>query len=549
MKCRTSSVICMNTPEGYGLYVPPEHSITYFSTGHHTTRVTYNDRFILLESPWLGDRVIESPLMYDFHTTANARRGLSISQLCKSRESSTISNLASFNRECGVLEQHPLVEHFGAMQGLERDHIDAIHIATEGDDPTHTAFSHKLELAIQRWGGPEDNHEQQYPRLAELGGTTVVLDKHGVAYDKHIHVKGYDIPEWAHATTREDLDVDRLQYIAAEALLWFDHDAADPAVRARVKEALDLSNFELTPNGELAFKDADHALVVSKLLMLFSTEHWNDPINRAHLHLGIHGVQRNIMERRLDWMEDIDRGETRKPINYFYGIDQDFTDALATGPGRSDEFIYLISNILNESGMQERRRFVEYRLAEYTRFIMDDSVRNYPSEYLEPRRVEFGPRSSSIHTEPIELTDEQKAKLATVKIPQLEDGDDNLSYIAGPLKNRYIDPLVRYGEGYVRLSEARPAYKHLRAEQEYLQSLGVRVSFAFATHGYAREFRDGMKRNDEEFEALQLHASDMTHDQQRRVIEYAARRSVRLCHEAGVLILKGESQQLLEGAA
>jgi hypothetical protein len=539
----------MNNPEGYGLYVPPENSITYFSTGHRTTRVTVNDRFLMLESPWLGDRVIDSPLMYDFHTTANARRGFSISQLCKSRESSTIPNLASFNRECGVLEQHPLVEHFGEMQGLGREHIDAIHIATEGDDPTHYAFSHKLELAVQRWGGPEDNHEQQYPLLAELGGTTAVLDKHQVKYDEHIRVEGYDIPEWAHATTREDLDVDRLQYIAAEALLWFDHNAADPAVRARIKEAIDLSNFELTPDGKLAFRDADHAMVVSKLLMLFSTEHWNDPINRAHLHLGIHGVQRNIMERRLGWMNDIDRGETRKPANYFYGIDQDFTDALDTGPGRSDEFVYLISNILNESGMQERRRFVEYRLAEYTKFMMDDSAENYPSEYLEPRRVEFGPRSSSIHTEPVVLTDEQKAKLATVKIPQLEEGDDNLSYIAGPLKNRYIDPLVRSDTGYIRLSEARPVYAKLRDEQQYLQSLGVRVSFAFATNGYAKEFRDGMKGNDQEFERLQQAASDMTRDQKRRVVEQAARRSIELCHGAGVVVLKGEAQRFLERAS
>lgn len=489
--------------------------------------------------------MIKSPLMYDFHTTPNAQRGLSITQLCKSKESSTIPNLASFNRTCGVLEQYPLVEHFGAMQGLTREHTDAIHIAVEGDDPTHTAFSHKLELAIQRWGGPEDNHEEQYPTLAELGGTTAVLDKHGVKYDERIRVQGYDIPEWAHATTREDLDVDRLQYIAAEALLWFDHDGADPAVRARVKEALDLKNFEVTPDGQLAFKDADHAMVVSKLMMLFATEHWNDPINRAHLHLGIHGVQHNIMERRLAWMEEVDRGETRKPTRYFYGIDQDFTDAFDTGPGRSDGFIYLISNILNESGMQERRRFVEYRLAEYTRFVMDDSAQDYPSEYLRPKRVEFGPRSSSIHTETVELTDEQRAQLANVKIPQLEKHNSDLSYLAGPLKNRYIDPLVRQGDDYVRLSQARPAYAKLRKEQEHLQSLGVRVSFAFATNDHAKEFRKGMKDNDEKFEKLQRKASDMTHDQQRRVIEMAAQRSVRLCHNAGVLVLRGESQRLL----
>jgi hypothetical protein len=507
-------------------------------------RVTINESYIGVESPWLGDFVITDPVMYAYHTTPNALRAQQVTQLCKSRESSTISNLASYTRQAGLLNQYYGVEHFAKEQGLSPSHTRAVHIAIEGDDQTHTAFSHELELLIQRWGGPENNHEKRYPHLAEIGGTTDVLDKFGIKYTRNLKVRGYAIPEWAHATEREDLDLDRLEYIATEALLWFDHDYVDERVRDKVKNALKLENFELTPEGKLAAKDIETALVVSKLLMLFSTEHWNDPVNRAHLHLGIHGVQRTILTRRLDWMDEVDRGETRVPDAYYYGIDQDFTDALETGPGRDDAFIYLISNILNQSGMEERRRFIDYRLAEYTSFLLDDQAQNYPSEYLEPRRVDFGPRSSAVDTEVIDMTEQQKEKLAQAKIPRLDEDDENLTYVAGPLKNRFIDPLVRTGSGYARLSQLDRRYKALLEEHQYLQTLGVRVTFAF-TPDYAKEFKAGMRRNDLEYEALQ-HNAAMTRDQERRVIELAAQRAVRLSHQAGTLVLRGEARRLLE---
>lgn len=531
------------TQEGYGLHVPVDESITRFSTGYQVQRLTIYEKHLGVESPWLGDFVITDPLMYDFHTTPNALRALSVSQLCKSTASSTAPNLASYSRQAGLLNQHELVNHFASQQKLTPDETRAIHIGIENDDQTHTAFSHELELLIQRWGGGENNHEVRYPHLAELGGSKAVLDAHGVKYKKNMQVKGFKIPEWAHATLREDIDADRLEYIATEALLWFDHDQADPRVRTKVREALRLDNFEITPEGRLAFKNAEAALVVSKLLLLFSTEHWNDPVNRAHLHLGIHAVQRTILTRRLGWMDDVDGGTTRTPEPYYYGIDQDYTDALETGPGKEDSFIYLVSNILNQSGMEERRRFIDYRTREYTKFMLDDSAEAYPSEYLEPQRVNFGPRSSSVETVVAEMTDVEKQRALQEKIPQLDEQGDHLTYIAGPLKNRFVDPLVKSKNGYKRLSQVKEPYKCLLEEQQYLQTLGVRVTFAF-TPDYAKEFRQGMTHNDLMFQKL-YDQPPMTHDQERRIIELAANRSVKLGHSAGTLVLRGEAQRLL----
>ncbi|HUD07166.1 MAG TPA: hypothetical protein VMR34_04735 [Candidatus Saccharimonadales bacterium] len=523
---------------GYGLHVERDPEITCFSTGHDVMRLTVNEGFIMVEDPWLGDFVITDPVSYDLFTTTSFFRSLGVSQLCKSRESSTIPNLASFNRGWGLIAQHELVERFGHMQGLSPERIQAIHIDVEGDDQAHPAFSHQLEQAVQNWGGPEDWHEVIWPRIANLGGFTGVLDRYGIPYDEKIRVPGIEVPEWAKAKDRRDIDVDRLQYIAAEALLWFDHEYVDPQVREKVKKAVDLSNYELTPDGQLAIMDEEAALVLSKLLLLFAAEHYNDPLNRTHLHLGIHAVQHSIMSRRLSWMDEVDKGQTRTPISYFHAIDQDFNDALVTGPGSTDTFIYLISNELNSSGMEERKKFTNYRLAEYARFILDDKAENYPSDYLGPKRVEFGPKSSTVHTEVVELTDEERAVLDQVKIPRL-DNSDALSYLVGPLKNRYIDPLVRRGDGYVRLSEIpNSPYPKLLAEQQYLQSLGVRVTFAFPKD-YGAEFRQGMMQNDKDFSDL-IDREQMTNDQFRAMLEHGARRARQIHVGAGSLIVKRE---------
>jgi hypothetical protein len=188
--------------------------------------------------------------------------------------------------------------------------------------------------------------------------------------------------------------------------------------------------------------------------------------------------------------------------------------------------------------MEERRRFIDYRLSAYSAFILDDKAENYPSEYLQPKRVDFGPRSSTVHTEVVELTDEQRKELDQVKIPRLEnDSSDALSYLAGPLKNRFIDPLVRQGDGYVRLSVIKSLpYDKLLAEHQHLQTLGVKVTFAF-TPEYANEFRDGMRRNDEAFSDI-LNGIEMTRDQQRKMIEHGANRAIAAGIKAGTLIVK-----------
>lgn len=520
---------------GNGLYVQGYGINGEGDTGHNVQALEFTYDGIVVRDPWLGEFEVADPLIASFHGTANAIRAMGVSQLCKTPYDSTIPNLADLTREECVIAQVPLVEHFGRMQGLSLEEMRAIHIGIEGDDQTHMALSHVLELPLQGWGGQQNFHEKNYGHIARLGGTADVLDEYRLTYDSDMKVKDFRIPEWAHASEREDLDIDRYQYIAAEAYRWFDNDEVDPEVRRKVKEALSIDNFTLTEDGVLAFKHAEHALVVSKLMMLFANEHWSDPVNRAHAHLLIHGVNRSISKRWLPWMDAVDNRSTRRFPYYYYGIDNDFAQVLHEGPGRDDETGYLIGAVLRNSGREERSRFSRYRRKEYSDFIKNDRAVNYPSEYLSPQRVNFGPRSLVVDTQTVSLSPEEIKELKQVKVPKLLEGSPDLTYIAGPFKERFANPQVQVSGGFRRLSEVNPAYRSLLRESEALQSLGVRVTFAFVDR-ITDIFRKGLADNEDAF-VFSLENEQMTPDQQARLIEDAASRAFQLSAKAGRIIV------------
>lgn len=530
--------------KGHGLFVPGDPNQSRYATGHYAQAVTINENFIMVEDPGVGDFTVNDPLMYRLYTTPNALRAMAVSQLCTGKETATIPNTSDYNRYEGLIAQYPMIDRFGKQQGLTEDHIRAIKVGVGLADFGHPAFSHLAEQAIQKWGGPENWHDIMWPTIAELGGVAAVLRQANVRLGSDLRVSGYDLPRWAERGNKLDLDVDNLQYIIAEGRRTFETDIADPVLREKINNLLSLDNFAVTEDGRLAAKTPEAGLLVSKLLMLFASQHWNDFLNRAHMHLRIHGMQSSITDRRLPWMGEIDRGVTRNPEGYYMGVDEDYRLAMLSTPGRNNDFIYMVRNTLDASGMEERNRFVDNKLHEFTVFLIDDYAQDFPSQYLKPTRVDFGPKPMTVDIQPTELKEDDIAKLSERKIPALEDGTDNLTYVAGPLKNRIIDPLIVDENGQVvRLSEHDSrigrAFKELVDQHQALQKLGVKVSFTFNPE-YAQEFRDGMARNDQEFQAGALSRESMTNDQLRRVIEHGANTGVELGRASGRLVLKRE---------
>lgn len=523
--------------EHYGHYVSPDTNITNYSTGHYVQQTTVNESFVLVEDPQIGDFVVDrrrdNGLYYDYLTTAAAFRSGGVSQLCKDQSSGTIPNTYSMTRRWHTNGLFYIVDWAADKLQATPEQRLAWHLATDVDDQAHLLFSHAMELGIQGWGGGENFHERQWPTVAAIGGLTDVLDKHGVTYDDTIRIPGIDIPPLFEGE-RNDVNLDRLQYAVTELLLWFDHDGASPEIRSWVREMCSLDNFAITEDKKLAFKDKEIALLFSKGYLLLSTEHWNDPINRVQLHLLIQASQHAILQRRISWMQQVDKGVPRRPEHYLYGIDQDVVDSMGTGPGQADDFIYAIKNSLYPIAMQERQRFIDYKQAEYASFLLDERARDYPSELLTPTRVDFGPPSSQVG---VELAEADEGTVPQPKLPLLRHDDAGVSYTLQPLKNRYVDPLVMVKGMPRTLSEIDVNYARLKEEQQQLQKMGVVVRLAFAS-GFEQAFKHGVNTNDKEFQDMRRVTSDMTSDQQRTIIELAAERAKALNVATGSLVLK-----------
>jgi hypothetical protein len=519
----------------YGLTIPTDPNITQFSTEHQVQRVTVNEGFILVEDPVLGDYVVgdRQPIYYDLLTTPNAFRAGGISQLCKDEASSTIPNCADFTRQWHIFGLTGLVQKLAERQNLDPTQQLAYHLAAAGDDQAHFPFSHALETVIQSWGGPENRHEEIWPKVAELGGTSLVLRKHQVTVDQNVMIPGVELPDWITASA-PNLNADRLQYGVTELMLWFDNEVSPPELRTRLDDLRSLDNIQITDDGQMVFTDIDAARLFAKGYLLLTTEHWNEPINRVQLHLLVQAAQRAIVERRISWMDRVDKRQTRRPDAYLHGIDQDIVDSMLTGPGKTDDFMHAVRSALYPIAMQERKTFVDYKQREYAAFLLDDQAHDYPSQYLHPKRVEFGPPASQVAISMRPANAEDRI----AKLPLLDESiGQGVNYLLHPLKNRYVDPLVVGSPGELqRLSKIDRNYARLLEEQQTLQHMVTQVELAFAGE-FEKVFRSGVRQNETRFNELKV-AADMTDDQRRLAIELAADRARQLGIKSGRLVLK-----------
>lgn len=524
----------------HGLFVSADTDPnTVYTTGSYVQHVTDIGKLLLIDDPQLGvftiggDRTPYERLMYELFTTPGMVRSNGISQLCKDEASATIPNTAFFTRYSGLVALSGIFDHFGRKSNLSDEAMIALQLGGAQDDAAHKFFSHATELKLQGWGGRETKHQADWPAYAFHGGTTAVLDKYNVKYDGNIRLVGTKLPPWADAEA-PDIDPDRLQYTVTELLEWFDNDNTPADTRSFIRQLCSLDNFGLDNDGFLGFKDIEMAQLFSKAYLLLSTEHWNDPVNRMQLYLLTQAVQRLIVKRSLPRMNEVDNGLTRRPEDYFNGIDQDVVDALNENHGHTDPTLFAIHNALYPIASAERKRFVRYKVREYGRFLMDENARDYPSEHLTPKRVEFGLSHPSVAIKMTQSTPEERARSLRMPIPQTKRG--KLEYVLMPLKNRHVDPRVIRGDGSsTRLSELDSNYRELLRQQQVLQSMKTEVQLVFSSK-FSHDFTRDIKANETAFDRL-ASSPDFTSDQKRHIIELAADRARRLAIDAGRLVL------------
>lgn len=532
-----------------GHSVPADITGGLHTTQHQSWRLVDYGNFMVSEDPLFGVEPIhgrpESQLLCELYRTPAAERALDITQLSKLSPDQTIPNLAEFTRAGGNISQVRIINMLADKMHASKTERLAYILTQSLSDAAHGPLSHATDMEIEGFAGGQVFHDTRRPETYDFGGITNVLRRYGVKkLDAHGSIPGIAIPPCIESG-RPNLNADNYQFTLNEGYEWFSGYGDNPvlgpltsAVLARIKSAADMSKIVITPDKHMAFTDIADARFLQKLHMLLGTEHWKEPINRVVLHLYVQALKYAKIKRRFPGMEEIDNGTTRHPESYTYMVDSDVRQALETGPGKGDEFMYATRWLLSNIGQEERSRFVNYKLKRYAEFLLDDEAREYPNELLNGHLVMYGPTSSRVEVE--EQTainaDSHITNSAARLAPDDRQSAEAVSYELDPLKNRFIDPYVQIGKGkFRRLSEIDSNSVELLRQHQDLQwrQLNVRL---VTTRNYAPALRTTFHQINEDYEKLRSRGK-LSPDQIRRSIASAALRAKVRATERGVLVL------------
>jgi hypothetical protein len=505
------------------------------------TIIHENGDFFTIHDPLLepfplkkGERSVNG-LVADIIQTPLGQRALDITQLSKAEAHATIPGTHRFHRLGHIVGLAEMTRRLAEIQGATRRQTDAYVMYASFSDLAHGPFSHATDIAVQGVGSNETYHESRVAEAFALGGVRDVFEDRGLKVNLRGELRGVPIPPWVESSS-PDVCVDRLQYTLHEMLLWFDGSKTPEAdqIRTILADIASLKNIEIDDEGRMIFTDIEQARLLAKGYSLLSTEHWNDPVNRVQLYLLIESLKYSILNRHLPGMDEMDNGNTRKPLDYLYAIDSDVLKAMESEPGKTDPYLYAIEGQLADIGREEQRRFVQFKRRVYEKFLTDPRAEEYPSQILHPGLVDFGPGSS--HFEINRLTERLVAPTGShPQVPQLTGENGDLHYTLFPLKNRRIDPLVKTDKGVKRLSEIDRNYAELIRQHQLIQRSSLSVHIPTTSI-----YKDLLWRQAEEisaqFSAAQQTNPPLDKDPKRRSIEEAAARARAHAIDRGVYI-------------
>ncbi len=394
-----------------------------------------------------GDAVL-SELFY--HNAV--RRLQAVEQLTLPPEYSTVPNTGAFSRFEHVWGSALFVRQIAEAHGISPEETVRLQLRTLVSDVAHTFGSHLGDWMFQGIGGAENQHDIELAGYLEAVGVNDTLRKHG------IDPRSVTFPEvaddWIEAS-QPDLCVDRVDYGLREMNRWND------VVRS---QAFTAEDFTITPENMLAMTDRRRARIFAEGFLLLSQEHWSEPTHR-------------FMEDMLILRTKLFYGEGRAPRSWVFEPDDDsirlvnlagihprdlmyVTDPAQTAayqlpnlgghilesimtsvaryrrqyvwPGRRQRIARYMSQFADESSYEEVRKTGAYTSLDSSRFnsYLDEYPPTLPGGFalLDPEVAEST------------MTD------ASIDLPQ------------PPFKIRQIDPLVRVGSDYKRLSVLDPSY-------------------------------------------------------------------------------------------
>ncbi len=473
-----------------------------------------------IEAPGKGDEI--DGVFYDVLMSPAGLRSLGINQLSKSEAEETYEGSTDFKRWQHIAGVYRIVRHFARQQNLDTETTMQYALVACLPDLGHGVKSHITDMLKEGMGGNENFHEQRAGQLIDLGGLQKIMDKHDITspFDAEGQIT-LDVPPWVESSS-PDLSVDRLHYINAEISLMFPDNPL-------VKDAIELDNFTITPDGHFAFKDVDQARVWAKAANLCSSEHWNDPSNRLIELLSLEAIKRTISLRFLENVDNFDNGYVGSPEDYTFLIDKDFDDALEQEAldQKPDVFMNAVYSLIQSIAHRERQRFTRHKQPTYEQYLADHDAREYPNALINPHRAAFG-----IPPAQVEIVKDGKLEDEPETDAVLRTSDGVPVGILKKLKIRQFNPLVLLSDGTAaRLSIIDPNFKKCLSENG--QALNYVGAVALHANPESREaLVEGVRENDEYITKSRSNES-LSPDQIRGIIASSADRALDLARAEG----------------
>ena len=423
-------------------------------------RYELGDRHMRINDAVWGEEYIGEepydPLLIELARTPLFRRLQSIEQLTLGAEHATMPNSMYFSRWEHIWGSLVFVRKMTEGDDRFNDRQKMVlQLRTLLSDVGHTAFSHLGDWMFQEERYREDLHDQDLKDVLKVSGVGYILKKYGFSLEETVFP---DIEDWVECPA-PDLCVDRLDYGFREILRW---GAPTIPINMYLKELHDpRAAFEITQDGQLAFKDKKLARYYAAGFSLLPTEHWSHPVHRLQLKLFESAVRASVIDK-------VDCNNMH-PREAMYGIDNDFYAHFRTWP------MLHLQEVMKDIARTQRRIFVSGRRADLN-FVFE-GIRNddwqFPS-FPDPlkaytwRSEYFGkPYPPNIRI------DRRQPKSSRA----IEWGRYGLTVNLAPLKARTVDPPIMNSDGTLqRLSQLEPSYVPYLKGQREMMSRSYRAS-------------------------------------------------------------------------
>lgn len=468
-------------------------------------------------------------ILYEAFVSPIARRALDICQLSKSTLDDTISGLESYRRFQHLIGIAEAARYHGRNLQLDTDTILSYTFVAILEDLGHGVQSHKTDIMMEGVGGRERFHEKRTRQAAMYGGLAEIFQVAGVPdfSDARVFEKAKAAaPPWVESSSGHP-NLDNFNYIAGESRIWFPGNQL-------VEQATALEAVTIDSDGQMVFKDHDLARVWGKTGLLLSSEHWNDPVNRLIMIIGVETIKRSIFKRYLPDIDFIDNGHVHDPEDYTFLCDADFNEAfkrVALDKHARDDFMTAAYQMLRVMGSHERDRYETHKKQVYEIFLADHGALEYPSAYVNPHIAQFGNLPVFIEL----LGDEDKELIGQIegRGRLLNRDGEPVGYLKN-FKVRQYDPLVFDREGNtVPLSTIDKAYAGLL--EQHTRAITYTEAMQLLMNHQANEtFCVALEENQVAMEEARLVKRPLSPDQLRRVIKDAGERATQLAINKGM---------------